>query len=172
MRRIALMAAFLSALALPAPAADKLTMPLLTAKVGEWTVHRDVSGDKTGEMTRYKLVDRSGSGDDEAVTIRREVLGDDGKALEMRDIQINLARYKQRVQGLEEKAKQISFERMQVKDREVETVAVTWDQDSEDGQSREFKIWTSKDVPLGGMVRFWCSDPAFPATELVDYGWE
>ena len=174
MRKFVVYAAFAAALMLsaaPAVAGDIIPIPLVTAKVGEWVLLRDVSGDKAGALVRYTVSERTGTGDDEKVVLRRETLGQDGDAEETRTIDINLAHYKERFHSLEDKAKQISRERMRVKDNEINVIAVAWDhEDEKTGETREFKIWLSDELPVGGMARFWCSDPAFPATEITDFG--
>ena len=136
------------------------------AKVGEWVVLQDVSGEGRGERTRVSVIKAT----DDAVTIRREFL-DDADA-ESKEHEINFDRYNKRLSDLEAKAKQISRERLTIKDKEFMVQAVSWDgEDPEDAENRrEFKIWVSSDLPIGGIAKIWSSDPNFPASEVVDYG--
>ena len=164
--RIAVLATILAmaaALGLAADIPNRLPM----AETGEWLLLRVVSGEKAGELVRFSVCETRGDGDDRVVVMRMEKLDQDGSISESRDIESPVARHAERLAELEAKAKQISRERMTVKDREITVVAVTWDDDE---GSREFKLWVSGELPIGGVVKSWSSDPDFPAAELVDYG--
>lgn len=171
--RMMLGVAVLFAISLSAAAADTvLPHNLATAKAGEWTLMKDIAGETPGELARYSVAEVRGDGDDKVVVMRRERFGDDGEVAETRDFEINAARYAQRMAGLEDKAKQVSREKMKVKGRELSVFAVTWDHEGDDGETSEMKLWLSPDVPVGGLVKSWSSNPAFPAAELVDFGRE
>ena len=146
---------------------DAIPHRLARAKVGEWVLLRDVSGDRAGETTKFSVTEVKGSGDEAIVVLKKEEFDRDGKAADTKDIEIPIARYNTRIAGLEDKAKQISRERLMVKDKEITVVAVTWDDEE---NSRELKIWVSDEIPTGGIVKTWSSDPEFPAFELIDYG--
>lgn len=169
--RMMLSVAVLVVVSLSCAAADTaLPRNLATAEVGEWTLMKDIAGETRGETTRYSVVEVRGDGEDKVVVLRRERYGDDNTVVETRDLDIPVARYSQRLADLEGKAKQVSRENLTVKEEEVPVYAVTWDHVGEDGESQEIKLWLSPSVPVGGLVKSWSSDPAFPAAELVDYG--
>lgn len=144
---------------------------LAQAKVGEWTLMRHISGEHAGELIRFIVADRKGTGDDAVVVLRRERLDENGEVADEREFELNLEKLSQRMAGIEDKAKQTSRERMTVKDKEMVVYAITWDQESRrDGNTYEMKMWVSEEVPVGGMVKNWSENPRFPASELVDYG--
>lgn len=144
---------------------------LAQAKVGEWTLMRNVAGEHAGELTRFIVVERKGSGADAAVVLRRERLDERGEVSDERQFDINLDKLAERMAGIEEKAKQVSRERMTVKDKDMVVYAITWDHESKrDGKTYEMKMWVSEEVPVGGMVKNWSENPRFPSSELVDYG--
>lgn len=164
-----LLPVLLFAVCLSAAAAD-VALPgrLKKAKVGEWLIMRDVSGADAGERMRISVAEvREGA--PKVVVLKRERLGDDGSVLESKDMEIDMDRYAERIAGMEEKAKQISRERLTVKDKEFTVYAISWD-DENDGETREFKVWVSEDLPVNGMAKFWCSDPEMPSAEVIDYG--
>lgn len=151
-----------------AAAADgDLPNRLEKAKAGEWLLFRNVSGERDDRLTKYSIVEVKGEGDDKVVVLRIEHLGAEGEATESRDVEINMAKYRERRAGILDRAKQISSERLTIKDKEMPVTAVIID--SEDGKS-EFKFWVSADLPVNGLVKTWSSDPEFHAIELIDYG--
>lgn len=171
MRRFALIVPLLLAFAVGASAADRmLPNHLVNAKPGEWVVMRDIAGDNAGEFSRFIILERKGEGDDAVVTMRRERLNEAGEVTESRDFDINLARHAKRLAELEDKAKQISREHITINDKTYNVYAVTWDHEGKDGQVSEMKMWVSDEIPGGGMVKIWSSNPNFPAAELVDSG--
>lgn len=136
-------------------------------KPGEWLLMQEVAGPNAGDRVKFEAVEVRGSGADAVVVIRGQRFSG-GEETESREIEIPVARYGQRLAELEDKAKQISRERLVVKDAEITVFAVSWDDEAE--EPHEFKIWVSRDVPLGGIVKSWSSDPEFPAAEIIDYG--
>lgn len=167
MRGIVLMCAALLFAGAAAAADGDLPNRLEKAKVGEWLLFRDVSGDRNGELSKYSIIDVKGEGDAKTVVMRIEHLGPENEVVESRDVEIVLKQYNERRAGIMDRAKQIGRERLMVKDVEMPVTAVTID--SEDG-GREFKFWVSTDLPVSGLVKTWSSDPGFRAIEIVDYG--
>jgi hypothetical protein len=133
-------------------------------------ITRDVSGEDVGGKIRIVVV----KVEDGAVTIRRERLDADGSVSESGEIEIKLPHSEKRLQDLQDKAKQISRERLIIKDREFAVTAISWDGDEGEvgtnGAVREFKVWVSEELPVGGIAKTWSSDPDFPAFEVIDYG--
>ncbi|MDR1521057.1 MAG: hypothetical protein LBU23_13090 [Planctomycetota bacterium] len=167
--RTSILAILLAAGLATAVRAGDIPNRLPEAKVGEWLLFQDVSGARAGEQTRFSVVDIQGEGDDKTLTMRMEKFGPDGTEEESRDIEIKLDRFASRMAALEDKAKQISRERLTVKDKEFQVVAIAWD---DDDPEREIRLWISPELPIGGLVKSWSSDPEFPAAELVDYGFQ
>lgn len=169
MRGILLAFAALAMFAAQAVAADGAIVNRLDkAKVGEWVMMQDVSGDSVGEKTKVEVI----AVRDGMVVIKREHYDENGAVSDSKEHEIKLDRYAQRMADLQEKAKQISRERLTVKDKEMTVQAVSWDdEDPDDADARrEFKIWVSEDLPIGGIAKTWSSDPGFPAAEVIDYG--
>lgn len=148
-------------------AAGELPNRMDKVKAGEWLLVKDVSGSRAGELTKFTVAEVKGAGADKVVVMKIERFGPDEKVQETRDVEIPVARYAERMAGLEAKAKQIGKERLTIKGKEIPVATVTWDDDKE---PREFKLWLSEDLPIGGLAKSWSSDPEFPAAELVDYG--
>jgi len=139
---------------------------LAEAKAGEWVLLRDVSGENAGETIKFTVVEIK-DGEDKVVSMRSERYGEDGTVIETKDFEFPLSKYLERTEKLEDKAKQIGRERLTVKDKEIAVTAVSWDDEEE---TREYKLWISEDIPVGGIVKTWSSDPDFPAAELIDFG--
>lgn len=171
MRKTLLTLAAFAVLASVAAAADgAIPNRLGKAKVGEWAMLQNVAGDDIGRKTKVSVIEVK----DGVVVIKRELFNADGTPDEVIQHEIPLERYNARLADLEGKAKQISRERLTVKDKEFSVVAVSWDGDAgEDGApAPEFKIWVSADLPIGGIAKIWSSSPDFPAADVVDYGFE
>lgn len=149
------------AVALSAAAGD-IPSRLGRAKAGEWVEMRNTAGDNAGEKVRISVAEVKGEGDDAVVVLKMEP--SEG---ESRTIELPIARHKARMADLEEKAKQVSRERLTVKGKEISVYAVVWDDEE---NNREFKLWLSEDIPVGGIVKSWSSDPDVPAGEVVDFG--
>ncbi len=165
---MALMAAVL--LAGAAAAADNvIPNRLAKAKAGEWVMLQDTAGPNAGEKEKFTVAEFKGTGDDMIIVLKRERYDAEGKVSETKDMEINLAKYAARLAELEDKAKQISRERLTLNNTEFTLWAVTWDRETESG-THEFKIWLSDQIPVGGFFKSWSSDPTFPAAELVDFG--
>ena len=169
MRTIALSLLLAIGLLVPAASAESaIPSRLDKAKAGEWVVMRDISVGGEEEIMRIS-VSAVREGNPKVVVLKRERLAPDGSVEESKEMELDLDSYAERVRGLEDKAKQISRERLTVKDKELTVYAVSWD-DERDDVVREFKIWVSEDLPIGGIAKFWCSDPEMPSAEVVDYG--
>ncbi len=165
-----LMAALLFvALAAAGTSAGEIPNRLDQVKAGEWLLMRDVSGARTGELTKFSVSAVKGEGADKVLTLKIERYGPDEKVQETKEIEIPVSRYTERMAGLESKAKQIGRERLTVKGKEIPVVTVTWDDDKE---PREFKLWLSDELPIGGVAKSWSSDQDFPAAEVEDYGFQ
>lgn len=170
MRRLALSLIICLSVAGTALSTDSVVpFRLPHAKVGEWALFLDTSGSKPGEQFRFSVSEVKGSGADSVVVILYERFDPAGELTDEREIELNLAEMEKRSQELEDKAKQISRERMTIKDQEMTVWAISWDDEDND---REFKIWISEDLPVGGLAKSWSSDPEIPAAELIDYGFE
>lgn len=153
-------------LTLAASAADgSIPNRMDKVKAGEWVMMLNVSGAEAGEKIKVSVAEVK----DGAVVIKRETFNADGSSGEVEQREIALSRYNERLSELEGKAKQISRERLTVKDKELSVVAVTWDREAE-GETHEFKIWVSEELPIGGIAKTWSSDQEFPAAEVIDYG--
>jgi hypothetical protein len=140
------------------------------ARVGEWLLFQDVSGERSGEYTRFSIVDIKGEGDDKVLILRIEKLaGAEDGGDDVRDIEIRPSGFAGRIAELEKKATQITRGALTVRDSELDVVEVAF---TDDDGVREFRLWVSDSAPIGGLVKTWCSDPDFPAAELVDYGFQ
>lgn len=168
MRKILLTLAAIAVLSVAASAADgSIPNRMDKAKAGEWVMMQNVAGDGAGTKTKVSVTEVK----DGVVFIKREIFDRDGNPEEVFQHEIPLDRYAARLAELEGKAKQISRERLTVKDKELSVVAISWDGDPEDGKpDREFKIWVSEELPMGGIAKTWSSDHDFPAAEVIDYG--
>lgn len=167
MRKLALVLTLALSLAGAALAGESVVpFRLPDAKVGEWTLFLNTSGERTGEQARFSVKEVKG-GDDKVVVILYERFDASGQPIEERDIELNIADMKKHSQDLEDKAKQISRERLAIKDKEITVWAISWDDEE---NNREFKVWISGELPVGGLAKSWSSDPNIPAAELIDYG--
>lgn len=162
-------AAFLALSMFVAAGAADYVIPnrLAKAVAGEWTLMQTVAGDHMGEKIRFSVKSVIGVGEDAVVLIANERLDADGAVAEVDEVEVPLSRYAAKLRELEDNAKQVSRERLTIGDAAYTVYAVTWD-DEESG--REMKIWISDDIPVGGLMKSWSSDAAFPAVELVDFG--
>lgn len=168
MRRTLLTLAAIAVLTVAASAAEgSIPNRLGKAKAGEWVMMQNVAGDGAGTKTKVSVTEVK----DGVVFIKREIFDRDGNVEDEFQHEIPLDRYDARLAELEGKAKQISRERLAVKDKELSVVAISWDGDPEEGKpEREFKIWVSEELPIGGIAKTWSSDNDFPAAEVIDYG--
>ncbi len=139
-------------------------------KVGEWVILSETSGPSMGDRERFTVVEIKGEDEFKTVVVRRERIADDGSVTEQNDLEINLARFQDRLHEMEDKAKQVSRERMVVDNRDLALWSVSWERENEDGEMHEYKMWVSEDLPVGGLYKTWSSDPNFPALELMDCG--
>ena len=171
MRRIVL-SAVLAIVCSAAVAADSAVPNRLPqAKAGEWVLMVDITGENAGEKMKVSVVEVR-EGTPKVVVLRRDRIAADGTSTQEGVLELNLDRYAERMAGLEEKAKQVSRERLTIKDREFTVQAISWDGDTPDadGKPREFKMWLTEELPIGGMAKFWSSDPEVPSIEVIDYG--
>lgn len=136
-------------------AADAIPDRLSQAKAGEWVLMTDTSDASSGEKVKFTAVEVR-PGDPGVLVLKREHFTADGTVDESREIEVPFDRQAKRMADLKEKAKQISTERLWVKDKEFTVTAVSWDDDKgEGGEPREFKMWLSEELPLGGVAKFW-----------------
>ncbi|MCD8139669.1 MAG: hypothetical protein LUE17_07815 [Planctomycetaceae bacterium] len=136
-------------------------------KPGEWIVMQDVSGgDRAGERNRISVVSVA----DGVITIRREHYAADGSLIETKEHALDIARITERQAALQTRATSITPGFITVKDKEIPVVAVAFKGENGEDADREYMIWVSADLPLGGLAKTWCSDAEFPQAEVVDYG--
>ncbi len=135
--------------------------------IGEWALMEDVSGDAV-ERTKFTLLRIDG----ESFTVKREHMDESGAVVETMEHTVSFADYNKRLEGMAARAKEVTREFVIVKDREIPVTAVHIVSDTKDGNGddREFKLWISDEIPLGGLAKTWSSDPAFPSAEVVDFG--
>jgi hypothetical protein len=143
---------------------------LRNAVVGEWAILMDTAGPEIGNRERVVVVDVAGDGDEKAVVIRREPIDDDGTVGEGGEVEINLARFADRMREMTDKAKEIESVEMLVGDSELTMWSMMWEKEAEDGQTYEYKVWVSEELPVGGLFKTWSSDPEFSAVEMIDCG--
>ncbi len=170
MRKLALTLLAFGLFAVTAAAANFTQIPdrLPQAKVGEWVLLQNVSGDNQGDKLKITVTKVQNS----TVTVKREHLDADGKVTDSKEHDMNLAKIKDRVADLQKKATSIGEETVYIKERPVATVAVAWDGDDNNDRmaGRQFKLWVSDKLPIGGMAKSWSSDSKFPSYEVLDYG--
>ncbi len=170
MRKLALTLLTLGLITVTAAATDFTQIPnrLPQAKVGEWVLMQNVSGDNQGDTVKITVTKVENG----AVTVKREHLDADGNVTSVKEHDMNLAKINARVADLQKKAKFIGEETLYIKDQPFETVAVAWDGDENDDKKagRQFKLWVSPKLPIGGMAKSWSSDSKFPSYEVLDYG--
>jgi hypothetical protein len=135
------------------------------AKPGEWVLLQNVENPK--DQVKVSIVSRECEGSEEVVVLKREEFGEDGTVADVKDRRIKMSRYQERLDKLDQRADRISREKMTIADREITVYVIEWEDTEKD---REIKIWLSYDIPAGGFVRIWSSDPEFPTYELVEYG--
>ncbi|MCC8165103.1 MAG: hypothetical protein LIQ31_02865 [Planctomycetes bacterium] len=167
--RLVVLSCLCLAVATAAVAVDGPEIPnrLPQAKAGEWVLMQGTSGDNMGVRNRVTVTAVT----DGVVSLKRERLGEDGTVEETNSFDLNLDRLASRNADLRERATAIDTETIFVNDKEFSVVAVSWKGDpAEDGNVREFKIWISPDLPVGGLAKTWSSDHDFPSSEIVDYG--
>ena len=134
------------------------------AKPGEWVLLQNVENPK--DQVRVSVVSRECEGNEEVVVIKREEYAEDGTIAEVKDRRIKMSRYQERLDKLDQRADRISREKMTVGEKEITVYVIEWEDTEKD---REIKIWLSYDIPAGGFVRIWSSDPECPTYDLVEY---
>lgn len=167
MRKYMVAVIVLLGLATSASAANFNLVPnaLRYAKVGEWVLLQNVENPK--DQVKVSITSRECEGREEVVVIKREEFAEDGTAADVKERRIKMSRYQERLDKLDQRADRISREKMTIADREITIYVIEWEDTEKD---REIKIWLSYDIPAGGFVRIWSSDPEFPTYELVEYG--
>lgn len=151
-----------------AVAEDSFPNRMSQAKVGEWVLMEDVSGADVGEKTKVTVT----KVEDGVVTVKREHLDDSGAVVETKEHEIALDRYNERMDSIKGRATAITEDFVVIKDKEYPVTAVEFVSQSktEDGEDREFKIWFTDQLPIGGIAKTWCSDADFPSAEVIDFG--
>ncbi len=151
-----------------AAGADAVPNRIARAKAGEWVLMEDVSGGGEPERTKATLIRI----DDESFTVRREHFDENGDIVETREHVLLLADYNRRMEEMASRAKEITEEFVIIGEKEYPVTAVRIAADEADGSgdAREFKIWISPDLPIGGVAKTWSSDAAFPSAEVIDFG--
>ena len=139
--------------------------PLTKAKVGEWVLLSNLS--VPGETVKITVVGRVCEENQQVIVLKREHIDAEGKVGETLERRVKLSSYQDRLDKLDQKADRISREKMLVKDRNITVYVIEW-QDTE--HDRDVKVWLSNDIPVGGFVRIWSSDPEFPTYEILDFG--
>lgn len=140
---------------------------LAGAMPGEWVLLANV--EETGDRVKVSVVGRECEGREKIIVVKREHMDADGNVTETKEHRVNLTRYQDRLDRLDERANRISREKMTIDERTITVYVVEWEDTEND---REMKLWLSYDIPVGGVVRIWNSDPEFPTYELVEYGTE
>ncbi len=140
---------------------------LSVAKPGEWVILGDVA-DPT-EKVKISVVAVTCENNEKVVVIKRETLDSEDKVLDSKERHVKLSWYLERLDRLDSRAKRISREKMLVKDRTITVYVIELEDEAND---RETKLWLSNDIPVGGFVRLWSSDPERPTYELLDFGIE
>ncbi len=168
MMRTFVLALCAALLAVSAGVAVDIPNRIGSAKVGEWVLMEDVSGEESGEATKVTLTAIDG----ESFTITREHIDASGAVIETKEHTIPLADYNRRMEGMASRAKEITEEFVFIGEKEYPVVAVhiVSDTKDENGNDREFKMWISADLPIGGVAKTWSSDVRFPSAEVVDFG--
>lgn len=169
MRKAIFMFLALFTLAFAASAAEYNLVPnrLASAKPGEWATLGNLSD--PGELVKVSVVDKVCENGEWVVVVKREHIDAEGKVVDTKERRVRMSKYQDRLDKLDQRADRISRERMTINDRNITVYVVEWEDAEND---REIKIWLSHDIPVGGFVRIWSSDPDFPTYEIVDYGTE
>lgn len=169
MRKAVFMFSALLTLAFAASAAEFNLVPnrLAAANPGEWATLGNLSD--PGELVKVSVVDKVCENGEWVLGIKREYIDAEGKVVETKDRRVRMSRYQERLDKLDQRANRISRERMTINGRDITVYVVEWEDEEND---REIKIWLSHDIPVGGFVRIWSSDPDFPTYEIVDFGTE
>jgi hypothetical protein len=151
-----------------ATAADTVPNRIAQAKAGEWVLMEDVSGEESGELTKVTLI----AIDAESFTVLREHIDAEGNVVESKEHVVKLADYNRRMDGMAARAKEITSEFVFIGEKEypVTAVHIVSETKDENGAEREFKIWISEELPIGGVAKTWSSDVDFPSAEVVDFG--
>jgi hypothetical protein len=160
---------FAFAMCFTAAAEDSFPNRMSQAKVGEWVLMEDVSGADIGEKTKVTVTKVA----DGVITVKREHLDENGNIAETKEHDIPLANYNQRMDSIKSRATSVSKEFVVIKDKEYPVTAVEFvsiSSKTEDGGEREFKIWFTDELPIGGVAKIWCSDTDFPSAEVIDFG--
>ncbi len=136
-------------------------------KPGEWILMQDVSGgDRAGEQNRISVVSVA----DGIIMVKREHYAADGSLIETKEHPLDIARMKERQAALQARATSITPGFITVKEKEIPVVAVAFKGEEGEDAEREYMIWISADLPIGGLAKTWCSDAEFPQAEVLDYG--
>lgn len=149
-------------------AADTVPNRIGKAKAGEWVLMEDVSGDDSGELTKVTLLRIDG----ESFTVKREHIDASGAVVETKEHEVKLDAYNKRREDMLARAKEVTSDFVVIKDRQYPVTAIHIVSDTKDeaGNAREFKVWVSDDLPIGGVAKTWSSDVKFPSAEVVDFG--
>lgn len=167
MRYLMIMLLAVVGVAFTAQAAEYNLVPnrLSQAKAGEWVLLGNLSA--PGERVKITVTDRACENGEWVVGLKREHIDEEDNVTEANDRRIKLSRYQKRIDDLDQRADRISREKMTIKDRNITVYVIEWEDVEKD---REVKIWLSNDIPVGGFVRIWSSDPEFPTYEIIDFG--
>ena len=168
MRKTLMLLAAVFCLASASLAAEFNLVPnrLARAKAGEWVILANLSD--PDEKVKISVVGVECEDAEQVVVIMRQNLDVDGNVVgEGTERRVKMSGYQERLDKLDQKAHRVSRERTSFNDRDITVYVVEWEVEEED---REIKIWLSYDIPVGGFVRIWSSDPDFHTYELVDYG--
>ena len=149
-------------------AADAVPNRIAKAKVGEWVLMQDVSGDDSGELTKVTLLAIDG----DSFTVKREHIDAAGAVVESKEHVVKLDAYNKRMADMAARAKETTQEFVVIKDKQypVTAVYVISETKDADGNDREFKIWLSEELPIGGVAKTWSSDVKLPSAEVIDFG--
>ena len=168
MRRTLILLAAVFCLASAGLAAEFNLVPnrLARTKAGEWVILANLSN--PDEKVKISVTGVECEGAEQVVVIVRQNLDADDNAVgEGVERRVKMSGYQDRLDKLDQRAHRISREKTSFNDRDITVYVVEWEDEEED---REIKIWLSYDIPVGGFVRIWSSDPDFHTYELVDYG--
>lgn len=163
--------AFLMALTLTAAAAvavDAEDIPNRTSQIqpGEWIILQDTSGETT-DTNRITVLDRQG----DMIKLRREHFDGEGKLVETTESELDLNRYRRRMENARDKAMEVTEEFITIGDKEHEVYGLLWeDADKRTGEKHQFKVLVSPELPISGVARFWTSNPEAFVADVIDYG--
>ncbi len=166
--RTALLALAAALLLSAAVAGEAIPNRIAAAKAGEWVLMEDVSGGDAPEQTRVTLLRIDGA----SFTVKREHFGEDGAVVETKEHEISLADYNRRMEEMASRAQEITREFITINEKEypVTAVRILTEETDANGEPREFKVWLSPDLPIGGVAKTWSSDADFPSAEVIDFG--